>query len=38
MIVRRDGRTLARFQVVGYEHRWSVHFGDTCTGSGIAGG
>ena len=38
MIVRRDGQTLARFQVVEYEQKWDVHFGDTCKGSGIGGG
>jgi hypothetical protein len=38
MIVRRDGQTLARFQVVEDEHTWDVHFGDTCEGSGIGGG
>jgi hypothetical protein len=42
MLVRRDGESLARFQVTkigeGEAPEWGVHFGDTCPGSGIADG
>ncbi len=39
MIVRRDGQTQARFQLARIsDGRWGVHFGETCSGSGIGEG
>ena len=36
MIIRRDAKVLAHFQVNGHEGTWGVHWGDTCKGSGVA--
>lgn len=36
MVVRRDGRVVARFQMDGHDGVWGVHWGDTCKGSGVA--
>ena len=37
VVVRRDGENLARFTVFGSDDSWRVHYGYTCSGSGIGG-